>query len=152
MTGGPGATESEVAEALYALLTAVVRRTPRDLSLTALSTLGTLARSGPRRITDLAAVEGVTQPAMTSMVTKLAAAGHVVRRRHASDGRVALVEITDAGADYVAGRQREGAAELAVLVSKLSPAAAAALARAVPGLRELVELDTEERDPADERR
>ena len=43
-------------EALYLLMVAVVGRVPRDMSLTQLSTLSTLADGGPRRITDLAAI------------------------------------------------------------------------------------------------
>ena len=40
------------------------------MSLTSLSTLATLELTGPRRITDLAANEGVTQPSMTALVTR----------------------------------------------------------------------------------
>lgn len=143
-----GNVEAEAAEALYGLLTAAVRRTPRDLSLTALSTLSTLGRTGPRRITDLAAVEGVTQPAMTSLVTRLETSGWVRRQRHPRDGRVALVEITAAGADYLEQCRRAGADALAVLVTKLPDADRAALGAAVPALLGLLELDTAERDPA----
>ncbi|MBO0816571.1 MAG: MarR family transcriptional regulator, partial [Actinobacteria bacterium] len=38
------------------------------MSLTAAATLATLDRSSPRRLTALAAHEGVTQPAMTQLV------------------------------------------------------------------------------------
>jgi DNA-binding MarR family transcriptional regulator len=34
---------------------------------------------------------------VTSIVDRLEAAGHVVRRRHPEDGRAVLAEITDAG-------------------------------------------------------
>jgi DNA-binding MarR family transcriptional regulator len=34
---------------------------------------------------------------VTSIVQRLEAAGHVVRRRHPEDGRAVLAEITDAG-------------------------------------------------------
>lgn len=142
------AADARAAEALYGLLTAAARRTPRELSLTALSTLATLGRTGPRRITGLAAVEGVTQPAMTSLVTRLEASGWVRRQRHPSDGRVALVEVTDAGADYLDQCRRAGADALAVLVAKLGEAERTALAGAVPALEGLLELDTAERDPA----
>jgi len=142
-----GAGEARAAEALFALLTAAVRRTPRDLSLTALSTLATLGRTGPRRITDLSAVEGVTQPAMTTLVTRLEAAGWVRRRRHPRDGRVALVEITAGGADYLQQCRRAGAEALAVLVAKLPGGQRSALADAVPALERLLALDTAERDP-----
>ena len=41
-------------EALAAVASLAVRRTGRQLSLTATSTLATLERTGPRRLTDLA--------------------------------------------------------------------------------------------------
>ena len=44
---------------------------PSGLSLTAAATLATLERGGPRRLTALAAREGVTQPAMTQLVARL---------------------------------------------------------------------------------
>jgi len=76
------------AAALYGLLASVARRDPRDLSLTSLATLSTLERTGPRRITDLAAIEGVTQPSMTVLVTALARSGLVVRKTDSTDKRV----------------------------------------------------------------
>src|SRR5579863_1692110 len=54
-----------------------VRCIPRELSLTSASTLATLERTGPRRITDLAAIEGVTQPAMTVLVRVMEESGLV---------------------------------------------------------------------------
>ena len=38
---------------------------------------------------------------VTSIVSRLAAAGHVVRRPHPTDGRTVLAEITDSGRDLV---------------------------------------------------
>src|ERR1700724_2909225 len=73
--------------ALYALVVAAVRRNPRTMSMTSLSTLATLERTGPRRITDLAAVEGVTQPAMTALVRVLEQSGLVERRGDPTDRR-----------------------------------------------------------------
>src|SRR5258708_22692705 len=73
-------SERIAAGAIYPLLTAAVRHQPRDISLTAASTLGTVERTGPRRITDLAVTEGVTQPSMTALVTVLERAGLAERR------------------------------------------------------------------------
>src|SRR5579875_3618563 len=64
-------------QALYGLISDAVRRIPRDMSLTSLSTLSTLDRTGPRRITDLAVVQGVAQPSMTTLVTVLQRSGLV---------------------------------------------------------------------------
>ncbi|MET7729608.1 MarR family transcriptional regulator [Streptomyces mirabilis] len=59
------------------MATRAARRLPRDMSLTSAATLATLDRTGPRRITDLAAVEGVTQPAMTTLVRVMEESGLV---------------------------------------------------------------------------
>ena len=124
-----------------------MRRVPRDLSLTSLSTLSTLDRTGPRRITDLAAVEGVAQPSMTVLVSGLERSGLVERRADPTDGRVALVAVTEAGSDYIRARRRAGAEGFVQLIDKLPPDAAATLAAAIPALERLRELDDEEREP-----
>jgi DNA-binding MarR family transcriptional regulator len=133
------------AEAIYPLLTAAVRHQPRDISLTAASTLATVERTGPRRITDLAVTEGVTQPSMTALVTALERAGLAERRADPRDQRVVLVALTAAGADYLRSRRRAGTETLARLIGKLPPDEAAALLAAAPALRHLHELDHEQR-------
>ena len=133
--------ERIAAGAIYPLLTAAVRHQPRDISLTAASTLATVERTGPRRITDLAVTEGVTQPSMTALVTVLARAGLAERRADPRDQRVVLVALTAAGADYLRFRRRASAEEFARLIDKLPPADAAALLAATPALRQLHELD-----------
>ena len=133
------------AEALYRLITAAVRQQPRDISLTSASTLATVERSGPRRITDLAVIEGVTQPAMTTLVTALERAGLAERRADPRDQRVVLVALTAAGADYLRYRRRAAAEAFARLIDKLPHADAAALLAATSALRQLHELDDEQR-------
>src|ERR1700684_26238 len=68
-------SRSAIGEALYGLVTLAVKSGPREISLTAASTLATLDRTGARRLTDLAVIEGVTQPSMSVLVTGLDAAG-----------------------------------------------------------------------------
>jgi DNA-binding MarR family transcriptional regulator len=123
--------------ALYALVIEAVRRIPRTMSLTSLSTLSTLERTGPRRITDLAVIEGVTQPSMTTLVKVLERDGMVERRGDPSDGRVALVAVTQAGSDLVRARRRTNAEAFAQLIDKLSDEDAATLAAAIPALERL---------------
>ena len=123
--------------ALYALVIEAVRRIPRTMSLTSLSTLSTLERTGPRRITDLALIEGVTQPSMTTLVKVLERDGMVERRGDPSDGRVALVAVTQAGSDLVRARRRTNAEAFAQLIDKLSDEDAATLAAAIPALERL---------------
>jgi DNA-binding MarR family transcriptional regulator len=137
-----------VAEALYRLVSAAVRQQPRQISLTSASTLATVERTGPRRITDLAAIEGVTQPSMTALVTVLERAGLVERRQDPRDQRVVLVALTAAGTDYLRSRRRAGAEAFARLIDKLSPDETAILLAAAPALQHLNELDDEQRAAA----
>jgi DNA-binding MarR family transcriptional regulator len=132
---------------LYGLVSDAVRRIPRVLSLTSASTLATLERTGPRRITDLAAIEGVTQPAMTVLVRVLEQSGLVERRGDPTDKRVALVAVTEAGATYVRARRREGADAFVQLIDKLPDDEVAALAAAIPALEHLRALEHQGREP-----
>jgi DNA-binding MarR family transcriptional regulator len=137
---------TEVGSALYELATAAVRRLPRDLSLTSAATLATLDRTGPRRITDLAANEGVTQPAMTVLVRVLEESGLVERTGDPSDKRVTLVCLTDAGASYVRTRRQAGVHAMVRLIDQLTEDDAQALAAALPALRHLAALDRQDRE------
>jgi len=136
------------ADAVYGLLASLLRHSSRDLSLTSLATLSTLNRTGPRRVTDLAAVEGVTQPSVTTLVTNLERAGLVERRSDSADRRVVLVAITEAGTDYLHSRRQASIEVFSRIIDQLAPADAAALAAAVPALQRLRALDDEQRDPA----
>ena len=133
----------DLGEALYTLAAGIIRRRSRTLSLTALSTLATLERTGPRRLTDLAVVEEVTQPSMTSLVTQLEQLGLAERRRDRVDGRVVLVAITDGGRQLVRERRRVGAQALTELIDKLDKRDAAALNATLPALRRLVKVVAE---------
>ncbi|HEY3866861.1 MAG TPA: MarR family transcriptional regulator [Actinocrinis sp.] len=137
----------ELAAVLQNLYATVFRHAPRDISLTSVGTLSTLDRTGPRRLTDLAVIEGITQPSMTSLVTSLEQAGLVERRKDPADKRVALIALTDAGAAYIRERRRTTAQLFARLLGKLPPHEVAALGAAIPALEHLRELDNAEREP-----
>ena len=134
-----------MANALYALAASVVRRMPRDVSLTTAATLNTLERHGPQRLTRLAAIEGVSQPSMTLLVTRLEHDGLAERRADPTDGRVVLVALTGAGERYVRRRRRAGAAGLTSLIAELAPDQARALRAALPALVRLRSLDSRDR-------
>jgi DNA-binding MarR family transcriptional regulator len=140
-TVSTGTGRDTIADACYGLVTLILRNRPRDISLTAASALSTLNRSGPQRLTDLAAIEGVSQPSMTVLVTGLERAGLAERRPSPDDGRVVLVTLTQAGADYLRNRRQAGTTVVADLIGDLSAADAAALAAAVPAINRLTELD-----------
>src|SRR5215469_9121322 len=127
----------EVAAGLERLLGLIRWLSPPGLSLTAAATLTTLERSGPRRLTELAADEGVTQPAMTQLVGRLEASGLVVRSADPEDGRVVRVQLTDAGRDLIGRRRAARAERLSGLLGALSPADQEALAGALPAINAL---------------
>jgi DNA-binding MarR family transcriptional regulator len=143
-------SRTAIGEALYGLVTLAVRNGPRQISLTAASTLSTLDRTGPRRLTDLAVIEGVTQPSMSVLVTGLEQAGLAERRPDPADRRVVLVAATAAGTQYLRARRRAGAGTFADLIDKLPADQVAALAAAVPALNRLRELDSDRRAAAAE--
>lgn len=107
---------------------------PSGLSLTAAATLAILERSGPCRLTWLAAWAGVTQPAMTQLVARLEEAGLVARAADPGDGRVVQVRLTDEGRATVARRRGVRADQLAGLLAGLSPNERDALTAALPAM------------------
>ena len=121
------------------LVRLLVREAGGELSRTEVSLLNTLS-SGPQRITELAELEGLAQPTMTSLVKQLEQQGLVRRDRQADDGRVVLVHLTDSGAvalaDYLA-RVRE---LLGNHLTEIPDEQVEALAAATDALAQLVAL------------
>ena len=113
--------QPSIGEILFALGTLSIHQRPRDLSLTALSTLGTIERTGARRLGDLAVSEGVTQPSMSALVSQLERLGLADRQTDPNDGRVVLVAITPAGREHLSALRRAGASVFDILVDKLTP-------------------------------
>ena len=107
---------------------------PDGLSLTATATLATLERSGPRRLTSLAAQEGVTQPAMTQLIARLLDSGLIGREADPTDGRVVQVRLTDQGRELLARRRAVRAERLAVILARISPQDQAAIGAALPAI------------------
>jgi DNA-binding MarR family transcriptional regulator len=124
-----------IADGVTNLVGVLVRMWPRETSLTTAFVLGHLERVGPLRLTELAEAAGVTQPSMTGLVTRLSESGLVERGRHAADGRVVLVAVTEAGAAAVHRQRHQTAAHLATVIATLATADVAALEAALPALR-----------------
>src|SRR5690606_24735627 len=116
---------------------------PGDISLTTAATLARLDTQGPVRLTELAAAEHVTQPAMTQLVSRLERDGLAERRSHPADGRVVMVHITDAGSALVASRRAARAEQLSSVLARLSEEERRAIAAALPALDRLVDLSAE---------
>ena len=117
------------------------------LSMTAAATLAGIERLGPQRLTLLAAREGVTQPAMTQLISRLEESGLVRREPSPDDGRVVLVTITEHGRATLAHRRSARAERLAGIIAQLSPEHRAALVAALPALDALASVPRED-DPA----
>jgi DNA-binding MarR family transcriptional regulator len=145
------ATVDELASELAADLDRVVGlyrslSQPSPMSLTAAATLATLERTGPSRLTALAVREGVSQPAMTQLITRLEDSGLVRRAADPTDGRVVLVAITDEGRATLASRRAMRAGKLAAILAQLPPDHRAALTAALPALAALAALGNVHRD------
>jgi DNA-binding MarR family transcriptional regulator len=127
---------------LASLIARLARQLAREglpLSRTRLSVLATLRTDGPMRLTNLAALEHVAQPTMTTLVSRLAEEGWVERRPDPSDGRVVNVALTPAG-EHVLDRAidlRDQA--LRARITRLSPAQQAQLSGALDALGALLE-------------
>ena len=117
------------------------------LSMTAAATLAGLERLGPQRLTVLAVREGVTQPAMTQLISRLEESGLVRRQASPEDGRVVLVVITDEGRAMLAHRRAARTERLTGIIARLDPEHRAALASALPALDALASVPRDDDPP-----
>jgi DNA-binding MarR family transcriptional regulator len=132
----------EIAEALPQRSTALSRlfltRTSVAVSRTEAGVLQSL-HARPRRITELAAEEAVTQPAITLLVNRLQERGWVQRTPDPNDRRAVLVSLTRAGEAVFATLRAEYRALLHEEMASLEDGEVEALARAVEILDRLIE-------------
>jgi DNA-binding MarR family transcriptional regulator len=123
-----------------ALLTRLLlRQVDAELSRTELGVLRTLS-DGPRRVTELAELEGLAQPTMTILIKQLEEQGLVRRERRSDDGRVVLVDLTESGRvalETYRGRVTEAIGEY---LAEISDEQVDQLAAATETLSELVTL------------
>ncbi len=113
------------------------RHPDNELSLGAMAVLGSLYRHGELTVGELATLELVQPPSMTRTVTCLEELGHVVRRRHDTDGRQVVVGLTETGKATVLADRRSRDAWLARRLSDLTPHERAVLREAAPILERL---------------
>jgi DNA-binding MarR family transcriptional regulator len=132
----------EIAESLpqrsAALSRLFLTRTSVCVSRTEVGVLRVL-RAGPRRITELAAEERVTQPAITLLVNRLAERGWVERVADPSDGRAVLVSLTAAGEEVFERLRAEYRALLHEEMVSLEDEEVETLAAAVAILDKLID-------------
>jgi DNA-binding MarR family transcriptional regulator len=137
----------ELSVALEELVRLFRRLSPdTGLSLTAAATLSSLDRNGPARLTELAVQQGVTQPAMTQLVTRLQESAWAERRPDPDDGRVVRVHVTDAGRTELARRRLIRTERLGALFDQLPDDQQAALVAAVPAIGALTHMPEPQAD------
>lgn len=95
---------------------------------------------GPRRVTELAELEGVAQPTMTLLLKRLQERGWVLRQRLVQDGRVVTVTITGAGRKALEAFRADFVKAMRVDLEPLSDEQLAALAAATESLGAFVEI------------
>jgi DNA-binding MarR family transcriptional regulator len=121
-----------------ALLTRLLfRRLGAEVSRTELGVLRTLS-DGPRRITELAELEGVAQPTMTILIKQLEQRGLVQRERRSDDGRVVLVDLTESGRAALESYREQIHAALGAYLAEISDQQVDALVAATETLSHLV--------------
>lgn len=115
------------------------RLTPRGLSASTFTTLDTLSYAGPLRISELADREGMTQPGMTTLVNRLENDGLAQRATDPTDGRAALVSITESGRARVGAYRAMRAQLIGERLTQLDPSDQAALRAAVGAMERLTD-------------
>jgi DNA-binding MarR family transcriptional regulator len=123
--------------ALGRLARALRRGSPSGLGPGSLSALATVVRTGPVRLGDLAAREGITPPTLTRVVAALEEAGYVVRTPDPTDGRATRAQATPAAVELISGTGSSRAGVLRARMDALSAEDLAALLRAVPVIEAL---------------
>ena len=127
--------EIDLASDLDALVVWVSRNAGAPMSYTALRTLGRIDQEGPRRTTELAESERVSQPAMTSLLQRLEADGHVCRTPDPDDGRASRIALTETGRAVLAERRADRARLISDLLQDLTPEQRDGLGAALAALR-----------------
>jgi DNA-binding MarR family transcriptional regulator len=112
----------------------------RDVSVARARVLAQIVDDGPKRITELAYVDQVSQPSMTEMVTAMETAGWVRRKPDPNDGRAALVDVTAVGRAVLLEQRRVRSEALADRLRRLSATEVKELRRTVKTLGRLADL------------
>ena len=132
----------EIAEGLPQRAAALSRlfltRTTIDVSRTEIGVMRAVSLR-PQRVTELAAGEGVTQPAITRVVNRLEERGWVTRESDPRDGRAVMVRLTPAGGAVVEHLRGEYRALVHEEMATLDDDDVETLARAIDVLDELIE-------------
>lgn len=115
----------------------VFRQIPGEITRSEGGVLRTLS-DGPKRVTELAEIEGLAQPTTTILIKRLEANGWVARERDAEDGRVVLVTLTREGELALERYRAQYRARLRDHIAAMPDDQVAALGHAVEAIDALV--------------
>jgi DNA-binding MarR family transcriptional regulator len=110
-----------------------------SITLTQLSAMATLLKSGPMSAGELANCERVQPPSMTKVLANLEERGLVRRDVRPTDRRQAIIAITPAGEELLESERRSRDAWLTKRLATLSSEERVLLQRVVPILDKLAE-------------
>ena len=137
-----GEAEIDVAR-LRVALARLSRRLRRHelagLTPTQLAALATIWKTGPMRLGDLAAAEGIAPSTLTRLVTALEDIGYVQRTADPSDARASTLAITAHGEEALERIRTETNLMLTASLELLTPEQQSALAAALPVLEQLAD-------------
>ena len=119
------------------------------LTPTQLAALATIGKTGPMRLGDLAAAEGIAPSTLTRLVTALEESGYVRRCADPSDARASTITITAHGQDALERIRTENTLMLTASLELLTPEQRSALAAALPVLEQLAGVSAS--DPTESR-
>ncbi len=139
MDGVPVIDVTRLRVALARLSRRLRRHEVAGLTPTQLAALATVERSGPMRLGDLAAAEGIAPSTLTRLVTALEESGYVRRGADPSDARASTLAITPHGREALERIRSESTLLLARGLRELTAAQRSALAAALPVLEQLAE-------------
>jgi DNA-binding MarR family transcriptional regulator len=111
------------------------------LTPTQLAALSTVEQSGPLRLGDLAAAEGIAPSTLTRLVSALEEFGYVQRCADPRDARASTLAITPDGHEILERLRAEGTALLTESLLLLTAEQRSALAAALPALELLAEAE-----------
>ena len=135
-------TDAETAARLRLVISRLARAVRQHgaagLTPSQVSALATIEEFGPIRMSDLAGYELIGAPVATRVVSSLQELGLVQKAHGSTDGRVSLIELSDAGREMLAELWGERAAGLTARIERLQPEQVAVLTAALPVLETLV--------------
>jgi DNA-binding MarR family transcriptional regulator len=133
---------SEVADRLGMAITRLARQLRQqagdDLTPTMRAAVGTIARSGPLTLGELAAIEQVAPPTITKVVGKLEDRGLVERETDPSDRRITRVVLSDRGERWLEADRRRRHEWLADRIDALDAGERQRLLSAIDALETLI--------------